>query len=159
MTTATRTPLERDLRLQEILHDHQAEDGALLPILHAVQAEFGYIPPEVLPAISEALLLSKAELQGVLSFYHDFRQSPPQGHVVKLCRAESCQTVGGTELAAALQQRFGVGWHKTSPDGRLTLEPVYCFGLCGAGPAGMVGGRLVGRLDWPQLQRLIEALP
>lgn len=157
MTTAT--PLERDLRVAQILQDFAAEEGSLLPILHAVQAEFGYVPPEVLPAISDALLLSKAELQGVLSFYPDFHQTPQRGHVVKLCRAESCQTMGGAELAEALQQRYGLGWHKTTADGRLTLEPVYCFGLCGCGPSGMVGGRLIGRLDWPQLEGLIEALP
>lgn len=140
--------MNEDLAAQvgEILTRHQGREGALLPILHDVQAAFGMVPQEVLPQIAKALNISKAEVHGVVSFYHDFREHKAGAHVVKLCRAEACQAVGGDRVAAHVKQALGVDWHGTSADG-VTLEPVFCLGLCACGPAAMVDGRLMGRVD------------
>jgi formate dehydrogenase subunit gamma len=134
-------------RIAEILAAHQGLEGPLLPILHAVQAAFGYIPEGAIPQIAKALMLSKAEVHGVVSFYHDFREKPAGRHVLKLCRAEACQTVGADAVAGRIKAALGIDWHETTPDGRVTLEPVFCLGLCACGPAAMVDGRLVGRCD------------
>lgn len=134
-------------RIAEILEAHQGLEGPLLPILHAIQEAFGYVPEFAVPQIAKALMLSKAEVHGVISFYHDFREKPAGRHVLKLCRAEACQTVGGDAVADRIKRALGIDWHETTPDGRVTLEPVFCLGLCACGPAAMVDGRLVGRVD------------
>jgi formate dehydrogenase subunit gamma len=134
-------------RIAEILDAHQGLEGPLLPILHAIQGAFGYVPDDAIPQIAKALMLSKAEVHGVVSFYHDFRSAPAGRHVLKLCRAEACQTVGADEVADRIKKALGIDWHETTPDGRVTLEPVFCLGLCACGPAAMVDGRLVGRVD------------
>lgn len=134
-------------RIAEILDAHQGLEGPLLPILHAVQATFGYVPDSAIPQIAAALMLSKAEVHGVISFYHDFRAAPAGRHVLKLCRAEACQAVGADAVAGRIKAALGIDWHETTPDGRVTLEPVFCLGLCACGPAAMVDGRLVGRCD------------
>ena len=100
-----------------------------------------------IPQIAKALTLSKAEVHGVVSFYHDFREKAAGRHVLKLCRAEACQTMGADAVADRIKQALGIDWHETTPDGRVTLEPVFCLGLCACGPAAMVDGRLVGRCD------------
>jgi formate dehydrogenase subunit gamma len=142
----------------EILTAHQGREGALLPILHDVQAAFGHIPQETLPQIAKGLNISKAEVHGVVSFYHDFREHSAGAHVVKLCRAEACQAVGGDRVAAHGKAALGVDWHGTTPDGRVTLEPVFCLGLCACGPAAMVDGRLVGRVDEARLDGLLAGV-
>ena len=134
-------------RIAEILEIHLGLEGPLLPILHAIQTEFGYVPDSAIPQIAKALMLSKAEVHGVISFYHDFRAAPAGRHVLKLCRAEACQAVGADALAGRIKSALGIDWHETTPDGRVTLEPVFCLGLCACGPAAMVDGRLVGRCD------------
>ena len=134
-------------RIAEILDAHQGLEGPLLPILHAIQEAFGYIPEAAVPQIAKALTLSKAEVHGVISFYHDFRSAPAGRHVLKLCRAESCQTMGADAVADRIKKALGIDWHETTADGRVTLEPVFCLGLCACGPAAMVDGRLVGRVD------------
>ncbi len=134
-------------RIAQILDPHQGLEGPLLPILHAIQAAFGYVPDSAIPQIAAALMLSKAEVHGVISFYHDFRSAPAGRHVLKLCRAESCQTMGADAVAGRIKAALGIDWHETTPDGRVTLEPVFCLGLCACGPAAMVDGRLVGRVD------------
>lgn len=134
-------------RIAEILDAHQGLEGPLLPILHAIQAAFGYVPDSAIPQIAAALTLSKAEVHGVISFYHDFRSKPAGRHVLKLCRAEACQTMGADDVADRIKKALGIGWHETTADGRVTLEPVFCLGLCACGPAAMVDGRLVGRVD------------
>ena len=133
-------------RLREIIAAHLALEGPLLPILHAVQHEWGHIPEPAIPLIAEALNLGRAEVHGVVSFYHDFRASPAGRTVVKLCAAEACQAQGGRDLVAATLKAFGLSGYGTSQDGRVTIEPVYCLGLCACGPAAMVGGRLLGRV-------------
>lgn len=142
-------------RVSEIIAAHQGVEGPLLPILHAIQHQFGHVPQAALPVIAQALSLTKAEVHGVMSFYHDFREEPAGRHVVKLCRAESCQSVGADRVAAHVQARLGVDWHGTTPDGAVTLEPVFCLGLCACGPAAMVDGRLVGRVDEARVDALL----
>lgn len=134
-------------RIAEILDAHRGLEGPLLPILHAVQEAFGHVPQSAVPQIAKALNLSKAEVHGVVTFYHDFREVPAGRHVLKLCRAEACQAMGADRVAGAVKQALGIDWHETTPDGRVTLEPVFCLGLCACGPAAMVDGRLVGRCD------------
>ncbi|MDP3197297.1 formate dehydrogenase subunit gamma [Tabrizicola sp.] len=134
-------------RITEILEAHKGLEGPLLPILHAIQEAFGYVPDTAIPQIAAALMLSKAEVHGVISFYHDFRSAPAGRHVLKLCRAEACQTVGADAVADRIKAALGIDWHETTADGRVTLEPVFCLGLCACGPAAMVDGRLVGRCD------------
>jgi formate dehydrogenase subunit gamma len=144
-------------RARAIIAGETHREGATLVILHALQASFGYIPDEVIPMIAEALNLSRAEVFGVVGFYHDFRREPAGRTVVKLCRAEACQSMGGAALAAQAQDRLGIGWHGTTPDGAVTLEPVYCLGLCATAPAAAVNGEVVGRLNPARLDALLEA--
>lgn len=136
-----------DALVSEIADAYEGVEGATLPILHKVQEALGYIPDSALPIVAEALNISRAEIYGVVTFYHDFRREPPGRHVVKLCRAEACQAMGGREVAAHLKKRLGLDFGETSPDGRVTLEAVYCLGLCATAPSAMVDGRLVGRID------------
>ena len=142
-------------RVRAVVAVHQGERGALLPILHGVQAEFGYISPEMVPVIAAELNLSKAEVHGVISFYSDFRSEPAGRTVVKLCRAEACQSVGAERLVAHAQQVFGVKLGQTTPDGTVTLDQVFCLGNCALGPAAQINGRLHGRLDESRLDALI----
>ncbi len=142
-------------RLEEILYTHKDMEGSLLPILHAVQADFGYVPPEALPIIAKDLNITRAEAHGVMSFYHDFREKPAGRHVLKLCRAEACQAMGGDRVAAHAQKALGLDWHETSADGAVTLDPIFCLGLCACGPAAMLDGKLIGRLDEARIDAII----
>ncbi len=142
-------------QVEDILAGHDGMEGPLLPILHAVQAEFGYVPQVALPVIAKSLNLSRAEVHGVMSFYHDFREEPVGRHVVKLCRAEACQAMGADQVAAHAQAALGVDWHGTTADGAVTLEPIFCLGLCACAPAAMVDGRLVGRVNEARFDALM----
>jgi formate dehydrogenase subunit gamma len=133
-------------------------EGALLPILHATQTAFGCVPEAATPIIAGALNLTRAEVHGVISFYHDFRRTLPAPHVVRLCRAEACQASGGDALAAHAERALGVALGGTTADGQVRLEAVYCLGLCACGPAAMVDGRPVGRLDPDRLDGLIDGM-
>jgi formate dehydrogenase subunit gamma len=139
-------------RIEELRH----LPGAVLPILHALQAEFGYIDRAAVPLVADALNLSRAEVHGVVSFYHDFRETPPGGHVLKLCWAEACQSMGAEAIADAARERLRIGWGETTPDGRVTLEPVFYLGLCACAPAAMLDGRVFGRVDLPRVASLID---
>jgi formate dehydrogenase subunit gamma len=138
-----------------IIAEKQSMAGALLPTLHALQAEFGYIDRDAEPLIANILNLSRAEVHGVVTFYHDFRQKPAGRHVLKLCRAESCQARGSDALAARVEARLGVAFGDTTADGGVTLDPVYCLGLCSVSPAAMLDGRVVARLDQNKLDTLL----
>jgi formate dehydrogenase subunit gamma len=142
-------------RASEIISQHRELEGPLLPILHALQEEFGYIDAAAEPILAEALNISRAEVHGVVTFYHDFRHAPAGRHVLKLCRAEACQAAGGDALAARAESRLGLALGATAPDGSVTLEPVYCLGLCATAPSAMVDGRLVGRLDPQRLDAVL----
>ena len=144
--------------VQDILTAHAGLEGPLLPILHAVQAEFGHVPQDALPVIAKSLNLSRAEVHGVMSFYHDFREEPAGAHVVKLCRAEACQSMGADRVAAHAKAVLGVDWHGTTADGAVTLEPIFCLGLCACAPAAMVDGKLVGRVDEVRLDAMIAGV-
>lgn len=145
-------------RTDEILATHLGREGALLPILHDIQDEFGYVPQDCLPQIARALNISRAEVHGVVSFYHDFREVPAGRHVVKLCRAEACQAMGADHLSAHTRAKLGVDWHETTPDGAITLEPVFCLGLCACGPAAIVDGKLIARLDTAKMDEILGDL-
>jgi formate dehydrogenase subunit gamma len=138
-----------------IIAEKRSMPGALLPILHALQEEFGYIDREAEPVIADILNLSRAEVHGVLTFYHDFRQRPAARHVLKLCRAESCQARGSEALAALAETRLGIAFGGTTADGRVTLEPVYCLGLCSVSPSAMLDNKIVARLDESRLATLL----
>lgn len=141
---------------QTIAAEHGNRPDALIEILHQVQAALGYVPEAVVPALAEALNLSRAEVHGVITFYHDFRREPPGRHVLKICRAEACQSMGGEALVAHAEGRLGIACGGTSADGRVTLEPVYCLGLCATAPSAMLDGQLVGRLTAPKLDALLK---
>lgn len=142
-------------RVREIIAEHTGLEGPLLPIFHAIQAEWGHVPQMAIPVIAEALNIGRAEVHGTMSFYHDFRTEPAGRHVVKLCRAEACQAVGADRLADHARSKLGVEWHETTKNGNVTLEPVFCLGLCACGPAALVDGKVVGRVDEAKLDRII----
>lgn len=143
-------------RVLAIVDELRSLEGPLLPILHAVQEEFGYVPEAGLPVIARELNLSRAEVHGVVTFYHEFRNHPAGRHVIRICRAEACQSVGGREIADHACRALGLDWHETTPDGRITLEPVYCLGLCSTAPSAQIDGELHGRLDVETLSTLIR---
>jgi formate dehydrogenase subunit gamma len=138
-----------------IVERHAHREGPLLPILHEVQEAFGHVPRAAVPVIAEALNLSRAEVWGVVSFYHDFRHAPAGRHILKLCRAEACQSMGGEALVAQAEARLGVACGGTSADG-VTLEAIYCLGLCATSPSAMLDGRVHARLDSAKLDALID---
>ena len=139
----------------EIVAEHAGLEGATLVILHALQEAFGYVPEPAIPMVAEALNLSRAEVHGVFTFYHDFRHAPAGHHVLKLCRAEACQAAGGDALAARAEAKLGIALGHTTADERVTLEPIYCLGLCATAPSAMLDGRIVGRLDEARLDALV----
>jgi formate dehydrogenase subunit gamma len=120
-------------------------DGAVLPMLHAIQDELGYVPGFATDRIAEALNLSRAEVYGVVTFYHDFRSTPPGKHVLKVCRAEACQAMGADALVDHVKRKLGCDFHETS-SGSITLEPVYCLGNCAVAPSVLIDGKLHGRV-------------
>src|SRR5262249_62013192 len=139
----------------EIIAEHATREGATLVILHALQEAFGHVPEPAIPMVAEALNLSRAEVYGVFTFYHDFRKKPAGRHVLKLCRAEACQAAGADALVARAQAKLGVEVGSTTADERVTLEAIYCLGLCATAPSAMLDGRLVGRLDEARIDALL----
>jgi len=134
----------------------RAEPGPLLEILHLVQNELGCVPPESVPLIADALNLSRAEVHGVVSFYHHFREQPAGQHTIKLCRAEACQAMNGEQLAEYAKRRLQLEFGETREDGKVTLEAVYCLGNCACAPSALIDGRLRGRLDRQGLAECVE---
>ncbi len=149
---------ERARLIREALDRHAGMEGAALPILHEIQEALGFIPTEAVPMVAAALNRTRAEIHGVVTFYQDFRTAPPGRHVVKLCQAEACQSMGSATVATTVAERIGIGMGETSPDGRVTLEPVYCLGLCACAPAGMVDGEVVGRIDAAAVEMIGEVV-
>ncbi|KKX27797.1 formate dehydrogenase subunit gamma [Rhizobium sp. LC145] len=152
MRVSAGDPAERSL---QIIRDLKHLEGPMLPILHAIQAEFGYVPDEVKPIIANELNLSRAEVHGVVTFYHDFRDHPAGRHVLKLCRAEACQSMGGDRIAERVKQLLGIDFHETTRDGAVTLEPVFCLGLCACAPAAMLDDEVYGRVDEHCLSEIV----
>jgi formate dehydrogenase subunit gamma len=145
-------------RTAAVIDELKGLEGPLLPILHGLQEEFGHVPQEALPLVAKALNISNAEVHGVVTFYHDFRREPAGRHVLKLCQAEACQSMGSEAVAAQVKQLLGIGFHETAKDGSVTLEPVYCLGLCACAPSAMLDGEPIGRLDAGRLDEIVEAV-
>ena len=148
-------PADQKRAVQAALDANRGLAGALLPILHAVQDALGHVPPAAVPVIAHDLNLSRAEVHGMLTFYHYFRTQPGGKHVVYLCRAEACQSMGARELETQVKRRLGVDFHETTPDGAFTLEPVYCLGNCACAPSVMVDKTLYGRVDAERFEALL----
>lgn len=151
------TPTQR-AAVDEVLARLRDLPGALLPILHRIQAALGFVPPSAVPLIANALNLSRADVHGVISFYHDFRDTAPGRHRLKLCRAEACQAVGARALERHVCERLQINQHETTTDNSVTLEPVYCLGNCASGPSLMLDGKLHGRMTPARVDRLLDAL-
>jgi formate dehydrogenase subunit gamma len=150
------TPTSPAATARTIAAEYGNRPDALIDILHQVQATVGYVPEAAVPALADALNLTRAEVHGVVTFYHDFRSAPAGRHVLKICRAEACQSMGGEALVARAEDHLGVACGGTSADGRVTLEPIYCLGLCATAPSAMMNGRLVGRLTPAKLDALLK---
>jgi formate dehydrogenase subunit gamma len=143
--------------VRRIVADLKGRPGPLLEVLHAIQAALGYVPEGVVPLVAQGLNISRAEVHGVVTFYHYFRRTPPGKHVVSLCRAESCQALGADALAEHAKRKLGVDFHETTDDGEFSLEPIYCLGNCACSPAAMVDGRLYGRLTPERFDEMLAA--
>lgn len=150
--------MNQDQIVAGAIHQHLQQPGALLPILHAIQDRLGYVPPRSVPVIARALNLSRAEVHGVVTFYHHFRHHAPGRHVVRICRAEACQSMGAERLLAHAQGALGAKSGETSPDGRFTLEPVYCLGNCACSPAVMVDDDIHGCVSPERFDAIIRNL-
>lgn len=151
--TLTTQDLER---ITSHIQAHQGVPGALMPLLHAIQDDIGYVPEDIYPQISKALALSIAEVHGFVTFYHHFRTHPVGKHVLQVCRAESCQAMGSEKLEADIKAKLGIDYHETTTDGEITLLPVYCLGNCACSPAVMLNEEVYGRMDIQQVTALIS---
>ena len=147
-------PYESD-SVRRIVTDMKDRPGPLIEVLHSVQAALGYVPPDAVPIIAEVLNLSRAEVHGVVTFYHFFRETPPGRHTVSICRAEACQSMGADDLVEHAKRRLGVNFHETTADGAFSLEPVFCLGNCACSPAAMIDGRLYGRVTPERFDELV----
>ena len=143
-------------RAKEIIAEHAGLEGPMMPILHGLIEEFGSISPNAVPLIAQALNLTRAEVHGVITFYHDFRTTPGGAHRLQLCRGEACQSMGSESLAAEVLSKLGVSWHGTTKDGAVTVEPVYCLGLCACSPTALLDGEPLGRLDAAKVAEALE---
>lgn len=141
--------------IRDLIARHSGREGPLLPILHDIQSHLGHVPDAAVPMIAEALNLGRAEVHGVISFYHDFRSSPGGRHSLKICRAEACQAMGGAANEAALLAALGADWHGTTADG-ITVEPVYCLGLCACAPAALLDDAPIGRASPDRVKSAIR---
>ena len=156
MSPASPTGWNED-RARAIAAAHASTPGGLLNALRTVQAEFGFVPKPAMLVLADAFNISRAEVYGVASFYHDFRLGGPAGrHVLKLCRAEACQSVGCDAVAEVARKKLGIGWGETTKDGKWTLEQAFCFGLCANGPSAMLDGKLLARVDDEKVVALID---
>ncbi len=144
--------------VRQAIAGQKEKPGALLPILHDIQDGIGYIPGEAVPVIASELNLSRAEVHGVISFYHYFRQTPPGEHTVQICQAESCQAMGSVKLTEHAKCQLGVDFHETTADGSFTLEPVYCLGNCACSPALMIDDEIFGRVTAERLDQLLQTV-
>ena len=142
----------------EIIARHSTGRGTLLPLLHDLQDAFGHVPEAAVPLVAHALNLSRAEVHGVISFYHDYRRTPPGAHIVKLCQAEACQSMGSRRLARHVEERLGIALGETTADGRITAEAVYCLGLCATAPAALIDGQPAGRVSPARIDALLAEL-
>ena len=157
MTEALLNPKEYQA-IEKHIASFQSLPGALLPLLHAIQDDIGYVPELSYPLISKALSLSVAEVHGVVTFYHHFRTHKPGRHILQICRAESCQAMGSEVLEAHIKKKLDVDFHETTSDGAITLEPIYCLGNCACSPSVMIDEEVFGRVDSQKIDQLISNL-
>ena len=157
MTEAVLNPKEYQA-IERHIAVFQSLPGALLPLLHAIQDDIGYVPELSYPLISKALNLSVAEVHGVVTFYHHFRTHKPGRHILQICRAESCQAMGSEVLEAHIKKKLDVDFHETTSDGAITLEPIYCLGNCACSPSVMIDEEVFGRVDSQKIDQLISNL-
>lgn len=143
-------------KIQVLITQHKGMPGALLPLLHAIQDELGYVPEDCYLPISKALALSVAEVHGVVTFYHHFRTHLVGKHILQICRAESCQAMGSAKLEASIKAKLGIDYHQTTSDGAITLEPIYCLGNCACSPSVMMDDDVYGRMDALKMAELIN---
>ncbi|MGB2832194.1 MAG: formate dehydrogenase subunit gamma [Methylotenera sp.] len=153
---ATELTTQEFTKIEEHIAAHKMMPGALLPLLHAIQDDIGYVPEACYLPISKALALSVAEVHGVVTFYHHFQRHPVGHHVLQVCRAESCQAMGSEKLEAHIKSTLGIDYHETTKDGAITLLPVYCLGNCACSPAVMMGDEVIGRVDAEKVAELIS---
>ncbi|MDT8319550.1 MAG: formate dehydrogenase subunit gamma [Xanthomonadales bacterium] len=144
--------------VESVVESHRGQVGALLPVLHAVQDCFGHVPKEAVPMIAQAMNLSRAEVHGVMSFYHDFRSEPAGAHILQLCRAEACQSMGARELERHAFERLGIGYGETTANGLFTLLPVYCLGNCACAPSLRINDDIHARVSAARFDELIAHL-
>jgi formate dehydrogenase subunit gamma len=144
--------------VQSAVESHHGKVGALLPVLHSIQDKLGFISPEAVSFIAAEMSLSRAEIHGVMSFYHDFRSEPPGEHIVHLCRAEACQAMGALVLEQHARERLGVNFGETTADGKFTLEPVYCLGNCACSPSIRINDEIHARVSAEKFNELIASL-
>jgi len=142
--------------VQAVITTLKDKPGALLPILHGIQDALGYIPADSVSAIAQGLHLSRAEVHGVISFYHYFRDTPPGKQTIHICRAESCQAMGGKQLEQHVKDQLGIDYHETTADGQFSLEPVYCLGNCACSPAMQIGEDIYGRVSAQSFDAIIN---
>jgi len=142
--------------ISRIVRELKAKPGALLPILHGIQEELGYVPEDAVPIIASEMNLTRAEVHGVVTFYHDFRSHPPGRHIVRICQAESCQAAGSAALTAHVKKRMGIDFHQTTADRSCSLEPVYCLGNCALSPSVMVDKEVFGRVTEKRFDEILE---
>ncbi|HVE21910.1 MAG TPA: formate dehydrogenase subunit gamma [Acidocella sp.] len=154
MSQSIPSPGWNETETNALIDAHLGQEGPMLPILHALQAAFGYISEPAMRLVAQRLNVTRAEVYGVASFYHDFRLAPQGRHQMKICRAEACQSMGGETQARAFLAALGLEWGGTTPDGRLTVEPVYCLGLCACAPSAMLDGEPHARMDLEGLKAL-----
>ena len=153
MTTAL--SLQNLLKINTLVAAHKTMPGGLLPLLHAIQDEFGYVPEESYLPISKGLALSVAEVHGVVTFYHHFHTHPVGQHILQVCRAESCQAMGSEKLETEIKAKFGIDYHETTKDGTLTLLPIYCLGNCACSPAVMLNDEVYGRMTADRVAEIV----
>jgi formate dehydrogenase subunit gamma len=144
--------------VEAVVQQHAGQLGALLPMLHSLQARMGYIPEDAIPLIAKSMNLSRAEVHGVMHFYHDFRTEPAGDHIVQICRAEACQAMGSKKLESHVKNKLGIGYGETTSDGRYTLEPVYCLGNCACTPSIRVDDDIYARVTPDRFDELLDDL-
>jgi len=145
-------------KLDQIIARYAHQKGSLMLILHDIQAEFGYVPSDFIAPVAQALNLSRADVHGVMSFYHDFRKAPAGRHILRLCRAEACQAMKGQALWEKAKERLGLDWHQTSEDGQVTLEEVFCLGFCANAPAAMLNDRPIVEMNEQKLDKILAEI-
>ena len=152
------TSAQNTADISHLVTQFKAVPGGLLPLLHAIQAELGYVPDSVVPSIAIGLNLSRAEVHGFISFYHDFKTHPVGQHTVQICRSEACQSMGSRQLEAHAKALLGVDYHETTEDGAITLEPVYCLGNCACAPSVRINNDIHARVDTERFDDLMADL-